>query len=287
MTHEDQEVLVRFHRTLVREIQAANPEHLHSPFTVAEIYQNLVPYRTHRDQIGVEMSGDYEHALLRLLAGEGEFLTIESRTARQEIKEELESPNPNTGLYRDFAAADVRLNPDRIDEALGWAPSEPEQQMEQEEEEEGPPPEPLHASAEEFLGTPGGLPALDSRELPFEVSGQEFSSLAEVGEEPAGAEVEDVVPLGDLAGVDREVEMDLEPAPEEEPSVVPAAAEASQEDAGPDTCPWCRENLPRKSRVRFCPFCGSNVKLVPCPACGEELEVNWRFCVACGTEVSS
>ena len=26
---------------------------------------------------------------------------------------------------------------------------------------------------------------------------------------------------------------------------------------------------------------------IPCPTCGEELEVNWRFCVACGTEVTS
>jgi hypothetical protein len=26
--------------------------------------------------------------------------------------------------------------------------------------------------------------------------------------------------------------------------------------------------------------------LVPCPACGEELELTWRFCIACGTEIS-
>ena len=115
MTFDEQEVLGRFHRALVREIHAKNPEHSASPFSVAEIYQNLVPYRTHRDEIGVEMNADYEHALLRLLAGEGDFLTIESKTARQEIREELDSPNPNTGLYRDFAAADVRLNPEKLD----------------------------------------------------------------------------------------------------------------------------------------------------------------------------
>jgi hypothetical protein len=85
MTFDEHEVLGRFHRALVREIQAKNPEHISSPFTVAEIYQNLVPYRTHRDELSVEMNADYEHALLRLLAGEGDFLSIESRTARQEM----------------------------------------------------------------------------------------------------------------------------------------------------------------------------------------------------------
>jgi hypothetical protein len=29
------------------------------------------------------------------------------------------------------------------------------------------------------------------------------------------------------------------------------------------------------------------VQLRPCPACGEELRLNWRFCIACGTEVES
>ena len=118
MTFDEQEVLARFHRTLVREIHTKSPEQINSPFSVAEIYQNLVPYRTHRDEIGVEMNADYEYALLRLLAGEGEYLSIESTTARQEIQEELDSPNPNTGLYRDFAAADVRLNSDMLDDVL-------------------------------------------------------------------------------------------------------------------------------------------------------------------------
>ena len=68
------DVLERFHRALIEEIQTRRPEYLTSPFTVAEIYQNLVPYRTHRDRIGIEMNGDYEDALIRLLAGEGGYL---------------------------------------------------------------------------------------------------------------------------------------------------------------------------------------------------------------------
>ena len=115
-------VIERFHRTLVEELGRDAPGQLDRPFTVAEIYQSLVPYRTHRDRIGVEMNEDYEDALLRLLAGEGDFLVLDSDSARDRIRRELEGPNPNTGLYREFAAVEVRLNPAKLP-AGGEAPS--------------------------------------------------------------------------------------------------------------------------------------------------------------------
>ena len=111
---ETEQVLSRFYDVLVDEIRAQRPDDLTGPFTVAEIYQNLVPYGSHRDRIGVEMNGDYEDALLRLLAGEGDYLILESEAALRNLREELESSNPNTGLYREYAAVDVRLNSDRL-----------------------------------------------------------------------------------------------------------------------------------------------------------------------------
>jgi len=169
MTFDPNDILRRFHRVLVREIQATNPEHLTSPFSVAEIYQNLVPYRTHRDELGVEMNADYEHALLRLLSGEMGYLAIESKTAQREILEELESPNPNTGLYRDFAAADVRLNPELIDEALMWDPGSGEGAPSEGLEGEEAPREP-DLELEEVAGVAAsGTPAADEG-LPEEFS---------------------------------------------------------------------------------------------------------------------
>ena len=50
-------------------------------------------------------------------------------------------------------------------------------------------------------------------------------------------------------------------------------------------CPWCRAELPARPKLNFCPFCGTDVHVVPCPGCGEELDPEWRFCIACGTEV--
>ncbi len=204
-------VLERFHRTLLEEIQTQRPEYLTGPFTVAEIYQNLVPYGSHRDRIGVHINGDYEDALLRLLAGEGGYLILESEPALRDLRKELRTPNPNTGLYREYAAVDVRLNPSILDLAIWDTPPSAE----------GP------SMSDELV-----------------------------------AESSDLVP----SAVD--------------PFEAPAA-----ETSAP-ACLWCRAELPPRDNLNFCPFCGTDLKVVPCKKCGEELEPSWRFCVACGTEVS-
>lgn len=301
MTFDPNDVLRRFHRALVREIQANNPELLSSPFSVAEIYQNLVPYRTHRDEIGVEMNADYEHALLRLLAGESDFLTIESRTARQEIREELETPNPNTALYRDFAAADVRLNPQKIDEALmgdlgrmeaagAESPAEDstegsDEQAESGTEEEGA------VSEEDAGGLEGMHEEGDVEEVVETTEGEGISEvLDEAVETHLVAEVDpEEVPVevsGEVSGEDVAWPSTSEEGEEGGQEAGQPSEEEEELVSPPTTCAWCREKLPDRSGVNFCPFCGCSVNLVPCPECGEELELKWRFCIACGTEVS-
>lgn len=205
------QLLERFHRALLEEIQSQRPEYLTGPFTVAEIYQNLVPYGSHRDRLGVQMNGDYEDALLRLLAGEGGYLILESEHALRDLREELRAPNPNTGLYREYAAVDVRLNPSVLDMTIPDLPST-----------------------------------------------AEARSMAD-----SAPEGDDVVPLG----------------------VDPFVAE-EQENPLARACLWCRAELPARDNLNFCPFCGTDLKVVPCGKCGEELDPSWRFCVACGTEVS-
>ena len=206
MPHNDTP-LHRLHQLLVGALQTRDPEALRRPFTVAEIYQDLVPYRRYRGQIGVEMNGDYEHLLLRLLAGEGELVRLESEPALRAIRKELEQANPNTGVYRDYAAADVRLMTEAV------APD-----FEQERATEPP-----SASAEAVEGV----------------------------EPPAAAS--------------------------------PPAAESGS--ALPSTCGWCHGDLPDRPGLRFCPRCGADVRVVPCPSCQEPLEPGWRFCIRCGQEV--
>ncbi len=272
---KDDEVLRRFFASLVRRMQEVHPDQLEAPFTVAEIYQDLVPYRTHRDQIGVALSADYEHALLRLLGGEGDYLILESPAAREEIRRELESPTPNTGLYREFAAADVRLNPKKLWEFVEAARPKAAADL------AGPP---LGGAAGGDLGRgpehgtvvpdQGEWGPLDSQRPAGEVFPQPSPQGGQARR--GGGEGEGGEEPGEAAGPQgRRRGRALAP---EGPQDLPPA---------PDTCPWCRENLPRRPGVRFCPYCGSNVRLIPCPECGEELELNWRFCIACGTEVTS
>lgn len=100
-------VATNLYHALVDALHARGDASPDRPVTVAEIYQELVPYRGVRETLGFELNADYEHALLRLLSGEGDLLRLEPSTARDELREELQSPNPYVGLYRKFAACDV------------------------------------------------------------------------------------------------------------------------------------------------------------------------------------
>lgn len=115
-------VIAQMHRTLVDAMRRERPDALDRPVTVAEIYQDLLPYRAARSEIGFEMNADYEHALLRLLAGEGDFARIEPREVRDKLRMELDSPNPNVGVFRNYAACDVWISVDDVDHesASSW-----------------------------------------------------------------------------------------------------------------------------------------------------------------------
>jgi hypothetical protein len=106
------DVVERLHALLVHTVsERRGIEPDAAPVTVAEIYQDLVPYRSVRAALGLEMNADYEHALLRLLSGEQNLARLEPPTAREQLRDELASPNPNVTLYRKFAGCDVWLGP--------------------------------------------------------------------------------------------------------------------------------------------------------------------------------
>lgn len=283
------QVLERFHRALIEEIQTQRPEYLTQPFTVAEIYQNLVPYGSHRDRIGVEMNGDYEDALVRLLAGEGGYLILDSEPALKNLRKELETPNPNTGVYREFAAVDVRLNQAYLDlstEALDQLPD-----LYEELEAEDPiamtdlAPSEGHATAEELGVVPPGVDIFSDGAGP--TSGVD---------DPQADETE-----GTAVSNGSGPEMDADEPPRAEaspkrsplmPEFVEDEAEEASADGGEragsapgDSCLWCRADLPKRDTLNFCPYCGTDTRLVPCPECGDEVEPGWRFCASCGTEV--
>jgi hypothetical protein len=88
---------------------ASRPGEAHDPVTVADLYQRLIPYRSVRSELGLLELAPYEHALLRLLAGERDLLTIQQTGVVEELRRELSEPNPILGIYRDYADIEVHL----------------------------------------------------------------------------------------------------------------------------------------------------------------------------------
>jgi hypothetical protein len=105
--------LDRLFLLLVHRIGGEYPEHLRDHFEVAELYQSLVPYRHFRRELGIETNGDYELALVRLLAGERGYLQGQS-DMQEAMKRELASNNPNTSIFREYAASRVGLPSDAV-----------------------------------------------------------------------------------------------------------------------------------------------------------------------------
>lgn len=230
------EELARVHRALVDALGMRGGEAVSKRFTVAEIYQDLIPYRTHRDLLGVAMNGDYEHLILRLLAGEGGLLVIESESAQEAFRLELQAAHPNTGIFREYAALDVML-----EAASGAALDDP---------------------------TQGAL---------FEEQG---ASESHPGADVAG--LADLAELADLTEVDdrpKTASLQEQTLPMTPPATAPSVGSG---DRAEGACLWCDEVLPTRDDLRFCPFCGQDVRVLPCAQCAAPVEPGWRFCIACG-----
>jgi hypothetical protein len=236
-------VVSRLHRCLVEAVRSRGGEPRDAPLKVSEIFQELVPYREVRRALGVDLKADYEHALSRLLAGEGGLLHLEPEDARAELRQEVESPYPFVGLYRKFAECDVWIMEDAADLAEDAAP----------------------LSAVGSGPGVGSAPERDSgtHMAPILSSAPRFPEPAAEARSPADPDTlaKGLTPAAERHGTDRRV--------------VARAVE----------CSFCDQPLPVGRRVRYCPSCGSDQRLRPCPRCDEVLDRNWRFCVNCGLEV--
>lgn len=289
-----------------------------APVTVAEIYQDLVPYRSVRTALGFQMNADYEHTVLRLLAGENELAKLEPDEAREELRSELDTPNPNVGLFRKFAACDVWIlrteltlgdATDSTDKAEGMAPvpihepspvhEPPVVHADEPLSHESAPPR--HEPASPVDESEDDLPVL---ELETELVGEEAGGEAPVdGDNLAWAES---VPEGEWNAAEGELILEEEvqdPPDTPDTSVRPAAAGAHEPMPQPEaavmfdssqsqgtiataqaagSCSFCQGSLPGGRVVRFCPSCGADQSMQPCGSCREPLDPSWKFCIGCG-----
>jgi len=103
------DALDRMFQVLVRTIQATQPALLTAPITVAELYQQILPYRHFRRELGLETNQEYELILMELLTGARGYLDVDERL-RDELGKELMAGSPEPSRVREFADAHVTLN---------------------------------------------------------------------------------------------------------------------------------------------------------------------------------
>jgi len=262
--------LERLFQRLVLNVAQLDPSRLDGPVPVVEIHQNLVPYRTHRAVLGIETNQDYEMAVLRLLAGEGGYAWVEPDEVRALLAREAASVNPETGVFRRFPSATVRLDPDRVRVLLGGGAKPAE-------EERPAPPAPTESPSTPHAAA-APVPPIASTTGRSEAAAPQRTPVAEPPFEIAApaTETPDAV-------VDAQPELPFSLEQESDDGVEPAGREIGTPGA---QCSYCGGELPVGRSVIFCPHCGQNVGVMHCSVCGTELDVGWRFCITCGREMA-
>jgi hypothetical protein len=102
--------LDRLYRRLVHNIRATRPEYLQIPFTVQELYEQLVPYRHNRREMAIETNQDYEAAVALLLSGERGYVRVDSKM-QDALQREIASPTGDPGIFKEYAQAQLTLTP--------------------------------------------------------------------------------------------------------------------------------------------------------------------------------
>ncbi len=291
--------LDRLYNRLVENIRSSYPEYMSRPFEVSELYQTLVPYRHNRRELQIDTNGDYEIALLRLLAGERGYL--QGETAMHDmVKRELATPNPNSAIFREFAARQVTLGSDTPRTgAREESQAEPAREQRPIREQAAEPP---YASdvPPRYEETPSRVQANPPRDYAFGSSmGSQATSPAPVTApaSPAAspnmassAQMSTQIPAstqgfaGDQMRPSAPSQMSA-PMPTTQATPATPTRGSTQSGVVGGQCRYCSGSLPSGRRTVYCPHCGQNLTIQRCPACATELEMGWKHCITCGRGV--
>lgn len=239
--------LDRLYRRLVHNIRANRPEYLQIPFTVRELYEQIIPYRHNRRELAIETNDDYEVSIARLLSGERGYL--QSDPALQEaLGRELASPTGDPGIFKDHGDSVVSLTQAAADTRT-----------------------PVPA-------TVGATAASGTMKTPASGAGSTGGSTppAETNASVAGSPGRpSAVPVAEESA-SRAATVPAAEGP------VPSLISSLTSIDVPTGCRFCSGTLPEGRDVNYCPHCGENLRTKRCPSCGSEMDTSWGFCVTCG-----
>jgi hypothetical protein len=114
--------LDHFFRQLVVNLSAADPARLYQAIPVADIQNEIIPYRSNRRALGLASAEDYEVLLLRLCAGEQGLARTSPPEVQAKFESEIAGGNPDLGLLRTHGDALVSLSGHAVALALAVDP---------------------------------------------------------------------------------------------------------------------------------------------------------------------
>lgn len=263
--------LDRLYRRLVHNIRANRPEYLQIPFTVRELYEQIIPYRHNRRELAIETNDDYEVSVARLLSGERDYLQGDPKL-QESLRRELASPTGDPGVFKDFGDSTVSLTP-----AAGESRT------------------PVAATAAVGMRTPQGQQP--SAAAP---AANVSAPAPPAAAAPATSESSALSDTAVVAVAEPSADLSADPSPDSispasrtqgdtPPNGETAAGSSHQSILAtlthvdiPTGCRFCGGTLPEGRDSNYCPHCGENLRTKRCPACGSEMDTSWTYCVTCG-----
>jgi hypothetical protein len=224
---------------------------LERPVTVGEVLDDFAPYAASKRDGQLDTHDDYLHALMRLISGERSLLFGDD-LMQDDLKAELDSPNPDLAVLRTYTHTKLRVSTAGIASVLAGdtnidlrppTPRAPQARVTGAAQAPRPsgsvPRVPGPAAPPEPMTEPRSPGALHTA----------FSTYDASTRSPAAADAGVVTPPADTANTG---------------------------------CPYCAQALPPERAFKFCPSCGLNLHVRRCPGCSAEIESGWKFCVTCG-----
>ncbi len=113
--------LERFAATLLAQWRA-DDQRAAQPITVAAVLDHLLPYKTARRLLGIDVSEDYEALVLRLIAEEGRLMTVQPVGAAEMARSTMASKLPDLSNLDLLRSATLEFTEDTVARLDGVLP---------------------------------------------------------------------------------------------------------------------------------------------------------------------